>query len=107
MKQCVQEILEFTNKMDLRGFIKDKLVRNASEYLLEIINEASDHVPRPVRSKYPDVDWTRCGAYRKLMMPSNFHPDPRMVWRMIRKEMPPLLKALDKVQMPPNGKRAF
>lgn len=107
MKQCVQDLLEFTKRMGLREFLKDKMVRNASEYLLEIITEASDHVPRPVRRKYPDVDWERCGTYRKLMMPPSFHPDPRFLWKIIRKEMPPLLKALEKVQMPPNGKRAF
>jgi uncharacterized protein with HEPN domain len=107
MKQCAQDLLEYTNKMDRQAFLKDKLTLYASEYTLQIITWASDHVPKPMRKKYPEVDWKRCGTYDKLMMPPDFHPDPRLVWRMIRKEMPPLLKALEKVPMPPNRKRAF
>jgi len=107
MKQCALDLLEFTHRMDRPAFLKDKLTQYASEYTIEIITWASRHVPKPMRKKYPGVDWKRCGEYAALMMPPDFHPDPRSVWKIIKTEMPLLMKGLEDIKMPPNGKRAF
>jgi uncharacterized protein with HEPN domain len=46
---------------DPTGFLNDRLSLRALERLIEIISEASRHLPLDIKDRHPSIEWRRVG----------------------------------------------
>lgn len=92
--QAISDIQEYTKDMTASEFKKNKLVFAAVVRNLEIIGEASVHIPRALRDTYPDVPWKQMIAMRNIMIHEYFGVNLGIVWQAVQKDLPPLKEQL-------------
>jgi len=88
---------EFVGKMTLKDFKDDKKTRYAAIRCFEVVGEATKKIPNVFRNKYPDVPWSKMAGMRDKLIHEYFGVDTQTLWRTIKKDVPPLKKALSKV----------
>jgi hypothetical protein len=72
------EVEEFTRGMEFDSFVADKKTVNAVIRSLEVIGEATKHIPASFRRKHPEIPWSKmsrnCPAAWQLSMVSSEIP---------------------------------
>ena len=61
----------------------DAVLRN-----LEVIGEAAKNIPKNIREKYPEVEWTEAIGFRNVLIHDYFGVDIEAVWDTIKKNIP-------------------
>lgn len=82
---------EFTRDMTLETFLDDPKTYWATVKMIEIIGEASRHVPDDVRAQLPDVEWSNLVATRNVFSHRYFGIDEDILWDIIQVDVPELL----------------
>jgi uncharacterized protein with HEPN domain len=78
-------------------------VRRAVERGVEIISEASRHVPEELKQRYPHIYWREIAGIGNLLRHEYGRIDDRIMWRVVQKYLPELkLVVLDMLE--PQGR---
>lgn len=93
--ESINKIERYTEGMDYELFemaeqTKDAVVRN-----LEIIGEASSKIPKDIQQKYNHIPWGKIIAMRNRMIHGYFTIDYRIVWKIIKEDLPELKEQLE------------
>jgi uncharacterized protein with HEPN domain len=64
---AIDEIEEFTKGMSYEAFAADRKTINAVIRSLEVLGEATKHIPAAVRKKHPDIPWKNMAAMRDVL----------------------------------------
>jgi uncharacterized protein with HEPN domain len=83
--------------MDFSTFSTDRRTNLAVVRALEIIGEATRHVPKSIRRRYPDVPWQDMAAMRNKLIHEYFGVDLEVLRRTIQEDLPPLCEAIQQV----------
>ena len=83
--------------MGFDEFTKDDKTVSAVIRKLEIIGEATKHLPAELRRKYPDLPWSSMAKLRDRLIHGYFVVDHEIVWNVIKKELPLLKPKLEKI----------
>jgi uncharacterized protein with HEPN domain len=70
-------------------FTNDVQSRLAVERALEIICEASRHVPNKVKAQRKDIDWQRMVGFGNLLRHAYHNVDPQVVFDIVENDLPP------------------
>ncbi len=89
-----EKILEYTSGMDQGQFVGDPLVQDAVLHNIEIIGEATKHLPPPVKQRMPAVEWTKIAGMRDILSHAYFQVDPGVVWDVVESKIPELLRTI-------------
>jgi uncharacterized protein with HEPN domain len=74
----------------LQSFRDDLLLRVGIERLLEIISEASRHIPPEVRDKETSIPWRRMADLGNLLRHAYHRVDAETLWNIARNDLEPL-----------------
>ena len=85
------------------AFFGDRQIQDATIRNLEIIGEAVKHVSKKLRSAHADVPWKRIAGMRDKMIHDYFGVDPRLVWDVVERELPLLLRKVEEILAKPIG----
>ena len=88
--ESISEIEGYTSGMTLAGFLKSKLVQDASIRRLEIIGEAVKRIPSATRAEAKDIPWKQIAGLRDILIHEYFGVDVKLVWKVIRTNLPEL-----------------
>ncbi len=66
---------------DYESFQKDWILRHAAQRALEIISEASRHLPDDLRATEPDVDWAQIRAIGNLLRHEYHRTSDKIIWK--------------------------
>jgi len=97
MIESIAKIQKYTEGMDYEAFSRSDLVTDAVVRNFEIIGEASNHMPEEVRSKYPDIPWSKMKGMRNLVIHEYFGVDYSIIWKTIESALPSLKEKIEKV----------
>lgn len=100
----LQDILESTTR--IRGYVEglnqeqfqadsktvDAVVRN-----LEIIGEATKHLPDSIRDANPEVPWRQIAGFRDVLIHNYFIVNLDIVWNVVQAELPSLARHVDAI----------
>ncbi len=95
--QAITRIRDYVADYDLDGFCADQRTIDAVVRNLEIVGEASRHVPSEVQQRYPSLPWTEMRAMRNLLSHAYFLVDLEIVWKTVRDDLPKLEPALAEI----------
>ncbi|HEY0281360.1 MAG TPA: HepT-like ribonuclease domain-containing protein [Rhizomicrobium sp.] len=71
------------------ALVHDAVIRN-----LEIVSEASRHVPADLKATAPDIAWREIADFGNLLRHGYEGVNDRILWETIRRDLPPLMTAV-------------
>lgn len=94
---AMQYIKEFVGTMTREDFLADEKTRSAVVFKIENIGEASKNIPLEIRSKYSELPWADMARMRDKITQFYFGINYRVVWSVVKKELPEIEPAIAKV----------
>jgi uncharacterized protein with HEPN domain len=94
---AMEDICSFVVDMDYEVFAQDKRTNYAVVRALEVIGEATKHVPKEVRQRFADVPWRDMAGMRDKLIHSYFGVDLERVWETATQDVPVLIPLVREV----------
>ncbi len=94
---AITDIEEFTFGMSYEMFSGDKKTINAVIRSLEVLGEATKHIPLSFRKKYPDIPWNKMAGMRDVLIHDYMGVDLMTVWKVTRERLPELKSLFEKL----------
>ncbi len=91
---CCEKILRFTSGMNQEQLVEQELVMDAVLRNIEIIGEATKHIPDEVRAKMPGIEWKKIAGMRDWISHVYYRVDDSIVWDAVETKVPELLRTL-------------
>jgi len=86
----INDVDKFVGKMEFKDFKEDKKTINATIRSIEVIGEASQKIPKPLKSKFPDIPWDKMAGMRNKLIHEYFGVDIEILWQTIKEDIPSL-----------------
>jgi uncharacterized protein with HEPN domain len=96
--EAIDRIHRYTEGMTIEDYRCDNLRRDAVERCLEIILDASKHLPDRYTSRYPDIPWRRVRAFGNFSRHAYFRLDDVTIWEIVTSSLTPLRHAVAEVR---------
>lgn len=90
-------ISEYVKELDYDSWKKDRKTIDAVIRNIEIIGEASSHVPANIQEKYSDIPWYEMKGLRNILIHEYFGVDTDVLWRTIKEDLPSLKIKIQKM----------
>jgi uncharacterized protein with HEPN domain len=90
MLEAIDEICRATADKSFEAFQQDWVLRKAAERGIEIISEASRHLPDELKSRHPYARWRHVAGIGNVLRHEYHRVEDRIVWTVIRDELPRL-----------------
>ena len=84
----------FVAGVDYGAFIQDERTVFAVERAIEIVGEATTHIPVNVRDRFPEIPWQDMADMRNLVIHKYFDVDFRILWDTVAEDIPQILPQL-------------
>ena len=97
IKINIDKIEKFVKGVDFEAFKKDDKTNYAVVRCLEIIGEASKHIPDEIREKYPEIPWRKTAGMRDKISHFYWGIDLKIVWDVIQYDIQELKKSINEV----------
>jgi uncharacterized protein with HEPN domain len=85
---AINAIEKFVEGMDFKEFKEDDKTSSAVIRKFEIIGEATKHIPKEIKQKYPDIPWKDMAGLRDKLIHFYFGIKYELVWSTIKMEFP-------------------
>ena len=92
--ESAEQIEAYTKDLTKEDFLRSPIVQDAVLRRFEIVGEATKHLPKNFREKFPDVPWSEIAGMRDIITHEYFGVDLELVWNTIKKDLPRLKKQL-------------
>lgn len=96
--ESIAKIKRYTAGLPEKQFLADEKSADAVVRNLEIIGEAANHLPENFKNLHPQVAWTKIVGLRHRIVHDYFGVDLKIIWRIVRNELPLLKKELLSIQ---------
>ena len=87
---AMADVQGFVKEIDFETFVADDKTASAVVRKLEIIGEATKHVPETIRKKYPRVPWKQMAGMRDRIIHAYFAVNYTTVWDTVKDVIPEL-----------------
>ena len=88
---------DFIQGLSYEAFAADKKTFNAVVRAIEVIGEATKHVPENVRSKYAAVPWKEMAGMRDKVIHFYFGVNWELVWLVVKERIPAIRPLLEQI----------
>ena len=91
---AIREIRQFTTGLDESAYLSSRQVQQAVALALVVIGEAIKTLSPELKTRHAGVAWTKWAGLRDFLVHQYFRIDQRMVWRIVRRDIPALETAI-------------
>ena len=88
---------EFIRDMTFDEFKSDKKTVLSVTTCIEVVGEATKHIPDQIRERYPEIPWRDMAGIRDRLVHGYFKVDLSIVWTTVTIEFPELRSMLENV----------
>ncbi len=92
--EAIEKIERYTKNLDFDLWCQDEKTVDAVIRNIEIIGEASAHLPDEVYKQFNDVPWHMMRAIRNILIHEYFGVDLEIIWKTVKEDLPDLKKRL-------------
>jgi len=96
MLDACREALSFVKDRKQTDLYTDRMLLLSLVKEIEIIGEAAIQVSDPCRRDLPEIPWEDITGMRHRLVHGYFDIDPKIVWRTVLDDLPPLAQTLEK-----------
>ena len=86
----IEKILRYSNKMSYEDFIKNELVVEACVFNLSQIGELANKLDLDYKKKYSNISWNQIYGLRNRIIHDYEGVNLKLVWEIIRYDLPEL-----------------
>ena len=94
IRDAIMRIESYTAK-GRKIFLQETMVQDAVIRNLEVIGEAVRNLSPDFRHRHPKIPWRSITALRNVLIHEYFGVDLEIVWRVVRKRLPTLKRAVE------------
>lgn len=91
IKESIENIISFTNELSFDLYCSDIKTVHAVQHNFMIIGEAVARIPDDYKLQHNQIDWRQIKDFRNIIVHDYFGIDSRIVWDIIRQDIPDLL----------------
>lgn len=95
--EAIKKIQAYVEGMSFGQFQSDPKTVDAVIRNFIVIGEAARSVPEEIADKHPNIPWRLMGDMRNFAIHEYWGVELRTIWETIKKDLPPLIPALDVV----------
>ncbi len=99
---AIAKIDQFVAGKTFEDFSTDALVHDAVVRNLEIISEASRHVPDGIKARLPHIAWREIGDFGNVLRHGYEAVSDAILWSTIERDLPVLWAAIDTLLTDPD-----
>jgi len=92
--ESIDKIERYTAGMDFKTWCADEKTIDAVVRNIEVIGEASVHLPDHVLDQYTDIRWSLMRGIRNAIAHEYFGIDIEIIWKTIKEDLPNLKSRL-------------
>jgi uncharacterized protein with HEPN domain len=97
MRDAMDEAMRFTAGMTYAGHVADPLVRRGVEHCIEIVSEASRHIPHDRKAEHSQVPWRNVADIGNVLRHCYRLVDHAVIWSVVHDHFPPLKAAIEQM----------
>lgn len=87
---AIVEIESYLIDKEYETFLNNSMMRFAWIKQMEIIGDASDHISEGIKTQFSEIEWGQIKGMRNVFVHEYFGIDWRLVWEIIRHDLPDL-----------------
>lgn len=94
----IQEAIGRIEQQAAKGrsaFERDELIQNWIVHHLQIIGEATRHLSSELKTKHPEIPWSRIIGMRNVLVHDYFAIDVEAVWQAVERDLPDLKRKVN------------
>ncbi len=95
---AINDIEESIKKLSRKEFEEAKDAKDATIRRIEIIGEAVKNISSDLKESHPEIEWKKIAGTRDRMIHAYFNLDLDVVWDIVKKDLPPLKKRIEKIK---------
>ncbi len=95
--RAATDIQTFTISAEKEDFFSDRMLQDAVIREISIIGEAAKRLPVSVREREKHIPWKKIIGMRNIVVHDYSDIDLSVVWDVVKKELPGLIQALQKI----------
>ena len=94
--EAIGKIERYTRGIDFDKWLQDEKTVDAVIRNIEVIGEASTHLPIEIQEQYKDIPWSLMKGIRNVVAHEYFGIDLEIVWQTVKEDLPVLKELLQK-----------
>lgn len=95
MKKAILEIRKLLSGKSVEALSADNVTRAAYERFLEILSEASRHIPEASKAQFPQIQWRQIADLGNVIRHIYHRIDLEILWNIYEKDLDSLEKVVD------------
>lgn len=97
MLEYAQRAVRFSEGKNRGDMDSDEMLAMATVHSIEIIGEAVKTISAELRQRYPEVPWNAISGTRNRLAHGYIDVDLDIIWSIVTKDLPPLIKGLQRI----------
>jgi uncharacterized protein with HEPN domain len=93
----VEQAIDYWQGKTFADFQADEIRRLATERHLEIISEASRHVPEADRTEHPEIPWSEIAAIGNVLRHRYYGIAEERIWKIVSADLSPWRTAIEQI----------
>lgn len=98
MLRAIEDASQVISGKQFSDFKNDRTLVLASLACVQIIGEASNHIPEHIKEKYKTIPWNEIRGMRNRITHEYFEVDEALLWETVKTDFVELKKELEKIQ---------
>jgi uncharacterized protein with HEPN domain len=90
MLESIDAVAEMTMSVDFGGYGRGMKLRRAVEPCIEIVSEASRHIPPSLKDRFSEQPWPEIAAIGNLLRHDYQRVDDLIIWKIAKRSLPQL-----------------
>jgi uncharacterized protein with HEPN domain len=87
MREAIATARDLTRNRDAAALAQDAVARLALERSLEILSEASRHIPDAWKAMFPDLPWRKIADIGNVLRHAYWQVEPQIILRIVEDEL--------------------